>query len=297
MKRICLILIICLVFCGCTPQKQSQKTVFAMDTVMDLTVWGADSRQACDELEALFLQMQEEWNTQALNDGQWTVAQQEVLDRVLALQSRTEGAFDPQMYGVMQLWGFDTGKYRVPTPEELKNASPMWDLGGAVKGYAGDCAVELLEKRNVDCALLNLGGNVQTYGSKPDGTKWSVGIKDPDGQKDYVAVVQVEGTASIVTSGDYQRYFEKDGVRYHHIMDPVTGYPANSGVRSVTVISRDGLTADVLSTALFVMGLEKGSDFWRESDDFEAVFLLENGQIYATSGVCISGCDYEVISR
>jgi len=304
MKRVLCVILICaflLCFAGC--ERQSKQTFFAMDTVMDLQIWGKDSENAGQEIQRLVMDLEGAWSSQteeskisALNRGE--VAEDPLLDRVQALSERTNGAFDPCLYSLMSLWGFPSKEYAVPTQAQIDEAKnqPKWDLGGAVKGYAGQLAVEFLQSLDVSHAILNLGGNIQTYGNKPDGTPWSIGIQNPAGG-DYIGTVSVVGTMSVVTSGDYQRYFEQDDIRYHHILDPKTGMPAQSGLHSVTVLCRDGLTADCLSTALFVMGLERGSAFWRESDDFEAVFITTDGKIYATQGAALSGCEYEVIDR
>lgn len=303
MKRAICIFLICVAVCFSGCESKAERTLFAMDTVMDLQVWGADSQDALDALEALILETEKNWSVHrensviaACNRGEWT--EETLIERCYQLFIRTGGAFDPRLYAVSKLWGFGEESHRVPTWEQVQNALQErgWDLGGAVKGYAGQLAAEKLQEMNVDRGILNLGGNVQTYGNKPNGEPWSIGIQNPNGG-DPVGQVSVTGTVSVVTSGDYQRYFEIDGVRYHHIIDPETGYPADSGLRSVTVICRDGLTADALSTALFVMGLEKGSEFWRQSDDFAAVFITADGKIYATEDTALSGCEYEVITR
>ena len=303
MKRTLCLILICsfLLLSGCG--QQSRKTVFAMDTVMDLQLWGPGSEGAADAVETLIVDTEKQWSAHredslvvALNRDE--AVDDPLVDKVLQLCERTNGAFDPRLYSVMQLWGFTGENSSVPTDAQIEEAQQqkLWDLGGAAKGYAGQCAVDYLQTTDVTHGILNLGGNIQTYGSKPDGTPWSIAIQNPDGG-DPIGVVSVVGTMSVVTSGDYQRYFEQDGIRYHHILDPETGKPARSGLTSVTVICRDGLTADCLSTALFVLGLEQGSALWQQSDDFEAVFLLEDGRIYATEGAALSGCEYEVIAR
>lgn len=308
MKRTVCLILICVLLCfftGC--EQKSQETVFAMDTVMDLQIWGDDSKKAVQTVKYLVHDLENAWSNQKdtsvvsmLNGGEYVLssADQELLERVEALSERTNGTFDPKLHGLITLWGFQSDEYHVPTQGEIDAAlrTQQWNLGAAVKGYAGDLAVERLQALDVDRAILNLGGNVQTYGEKPDGTPWSIGIQNPAGGN-YTGTVSVVGTASVVTSGDYQRYFEEDGIRYHHILDPETGRPAQSGMSSVTVICRDGLTADALSTALFVMGLEEAAEFWRQSDDFEAVFITSDGSVYATEGAALSGCEYEVISR
>lgn len=309
LKRLAALILMVLLLIGCTPKDQpSQEYVFCMDTVMDLTVWGPEAEEAAREMTALLYELERTWSAtnedsviSARNRGEeiMDIEALALLDAVQALSARTTGAFDPTLYAVTTAWGFPTDEFRVPSETELADAmeQDVWDLGAAVKGYAGNHLAQLLEHYDVDRAMLNLGGNVQTYGEKPDGSPWRIAIQNPDLAEDHLGIVSVYGTMAVVTSGDYQRYFEVDGIRYHHILDPETGYPADSGLRSVTVICRDGLTADVLSTALFVMGLEEAVEFWRESDDFEAVFVTGEGKIYATEGAALSECTFEVIER
>ena len=309
MKKLLCVLLALLFLVGCgrkTPK--AERDIFGMDTLMNLQIWGEDADSAAEDVEAMLHHLEERWSvtrddsiTSGLNRGirpEMTSQELALLDEVEALYLRTGGAFNPYLGEVSRLWGFYDKNYRVPDAQEryLAIQAGMLDMGAALKGYAGDRAVEILEDLNVDRAILNLGGNIQTYGSKPKGEPWQIGIADPI-QGGTLGVVTVEGTMSIVTSGSYQRYFDLDGVRYHHIMDGATGAPADSGLISVTVICANGLTADALSTALFVMGLEEAAEFWRQSDDFEAVFVLADGTVYATAGAELSGCEYQEIDR
>ena len=159
------------------------------------------------------------------------------------------------------------------------------DLGGIAKGYTGDRVMQVFKKAGITSGLISLGGNVQALGSKPDGSPWRVAIQDPQNELEYLGILEISDKA-VITSGGYERFFEEDGVRYHHIIDPRTGYPADSGLLSATIISEDGALADGLSTSLFIMGKDEAENFWREhSDKFDYILESTDGRLYVTEGV------------
>ena len=241
----------------------------------------------------------------ARGSGTLTGRADTLMGQALDLCRRTGGALDLSIYPVVRAWGFTTGDYQVPDDSTLAALTALVDythidydpasgavslpegmeidLGSVAKGYAGREAAQLLRQAGVSSALLNLGGNIQTVGSRPDGDPWQIGVKDPStGQPMVVLFIRDQ---AVVTSGGYERYFQQDGRTYWHIMDPATGRPAETGLRSVTIVGDDGLVCDGLSTALFVMGLERAAQFWAGSDDFEAIFVTDDGSVYLTQGL------------
>ncbi len=229
-----------------------------------------------------------------------------LVNRGIEIYTLTDGAFDITIEPLSRLWGFYTGlENRIPTQEEIDNAlkfvgaenikidksniilneETSLDLGGIAKGYASSIAAQILKERGVSSAIISLGGNIRTVGTKPDGSKWNIGITDPDDNTKEIGILSVSDTA-VVTSGGYQRYFEENGQIYHHIIDTKTGYPAKSGLKSVTVVSKDDTLADALSTGLFVMGLEKSKEFYRKNSTlFEAVFVTDKNEVYITENL------------
>ena len=308
------LLIVSLLLTGCVsaPSPHEQRFL-AMDTYMHFTVYGNDTagRQAQDEilsLERLLSVTDEASEVYAINHRTKSTCELSpeltaLLEQALILARQTDGTFDPTVYPVVRAWGFTAGTYQVPEQDKLAALLPLvdhkkanldgntltlpdavqLDFGGIAKGWAGDRAAQLLRGMGVTSAILWLGGNIHTIGTKPDGSLWNIGIEDPDtgGNLGTVAVADL----AVVTSGSYQRFFTANGQTYHHIIDPATGCPANSGLTSVTVVGKHGARCDALSTALFVMGLEQGAQFWREHRDFEAIFVGEDGSIAITAGL------------
>ncbi|NCC67725.1 MAG: FAD:protein FMN transferase [Clostridia bacterium] len=341
MKRLLCLALGLLLLSGCTPAVGGDGETlqfFAMDTVMSVTVSDGDAGAAeavqamLYELDSALSRTQENSEISMLNISAGTgnpVALSDtifdLLESAVALSERTKGAFNPAVAPIMDAWGFTTDEKHVPSDEELQKLLPLLDLGalklengralltvegmsvdlgGIAKGYAGDKAADLLSDYGVSSALVSLGGNITAIGTKPDGSDWRVAVRDPKDQESYLCILPLTDK-TVSTSGGYERYFEQDGVIYHHIIDPKTGYPARSGLQSVSVVSTSGTVADALSTALFVMGEEDALELWRASDDFEAVLVRDDGVVLVTEGLengfeflgDSNGYTYEIIRR
>lgn len=299
-------------------ETEASRDIFAMDTYMTITAYGENAQKAVDEAEAEIERLDALLSTgnidseiAKLNESKSATLSEDggyLVKRALELNKETNGAFDIAVYPIMEAWGFPTQNFRVPSEEELtellqhtdasrisynestreisfSDVQMKIDLGGIAKGYTSSRIMNIFKENGIKSGLVNLGGNVQTLGTKTDGSNWRVAVQSPDDTEDYLGILAIQDKA-VITSGGYERYFEQDGVTYHHIIDPKTGYPAENGLRSVTIVSDDGTLADGLSTSLFIMGEERAEEFWREhSEKFEAVLLTNDGTIYVTEGL------------
>jgi thiamine biosynthesis lipoprotein len=302
--------------CAKAAPQPYESYVYAMDTIMTVRVWSTDAAAAQKALSAVsgmisalderFSVTGAESEIAALNagsDAPFTLSDEgaEILARTLDISRDTGGILDPSIYPVVRAWGFTTDSYRIPDRAELQTllqkvdftkialegnavtleSGMQIDLGSVVKGYVGDEAARLLKEQGITSAVLNLGGNVRLVGGRTDGTPFRVGVQDPLDESAYLGIVSA-ADKSVVTSGGYNRFFEKDGQIYWHIIDPRTGYPADSGVISATVIGNDGLRCDGLSTACFILGVEGAFDYWRDRGDFDLILVTDDGHIYLT---------------
>lgn len=168
---------------------------------------------------------------------------------------------------------------------KLINENMVVDLGAIAKGYAADEAKKILIEGGINSAIINIGGNIITIGTKANGDTWKIGIQNPFSNRgEYLGIVQLEDKA-VVSSGDYEKYFEQDGIKYNHIIDPATGYPCNNELTAVSIITKDSIDADGLSTTAFLMGLKNGINFINTIDGVEAIFITKNKKIYCTEGI------------
>ncbi len=230
----------------------------------------------------------------------------EVIEKGLEYYDTSSGLFDISIGPLVDLWGIGTSEARVPSTDELDAAidkigidniriegnnvmlletGMKIDVGGIAKGYIADKTAEYLKENGCDAAVINLGGNVLTVGAKPDGTKWRIGIQNPfEPTGTYLRVIEVD-EMSVVTSGSYERFFVEDGITYHHILDPGTGYPADSDIAGVSIISSKSIDGDGLSTTVFAMGFEKGINMIELISGVECIIILKDGNIQYSSGI------------
>ncbi len=292
-------------------------TGFYLDTVISITAYGTTDETVLDncfsliaEYESMLSRTIEGSDIWKVNHGEGqsvTVSEEtaELIELALYYSELSGGAFDITLAPYSILWDFQNNTGNIPSDEEIAEAGAHTgleklhvdgetvtmedpeggiDLGAIAKGYIADRVKELLLSEGITSALINLGGNVLTVGEKPDGSQWKIGIRKPfSDASDLSAVVAVKDM-SVVTSGTYERYFEADGVVYHHILDPDTGYPVQNGLQSVSILSGLSADGDALSTACFVMGLTEGMELIESLDGIEAMFITDDGKLHYSSG-------------
>ncbi len=294
------LILLIILLCGCSIGKPSSdeyaETKLMMDTVCTIRAGGANAKEAVSaafaRIEEISLKadyFMEGSEVSAINRAKANekikVSEDvfEIIDKSVVISNASGGAFDITVAHFKDLWRIPDGAHKPPAEDEIKSLLPSVgyrqiildadastivkkkddikiDLSGVAKGYAADCAVEVLKQSGADYAIVDLGGNVAVFGTNPtraDG-KWVIGIQKPFATSG--AVVQTVGIngGSVVTAGTYQRYFEWDGELYHHIIDPKTGCPSKNGVTGATIVADSALIADGLATASVVMGEEEG---------------------------------------
>ena len=318
-KMAAIILAVTLAGCGVqtadTPQR-AERSLFAMNTYMTFTAYGEGAETALQKSEDLIQEVESLWSVteegsdiyRANHSGGQTVAVSEetadLISFALEMAQKTDGALDPTIYPVLTAWGFTTDHKQVPSQEQIADLlqnvgyeriqldgtnltvpdGMQLDLGAVGKGYTADLVVEQLKENGIESALISLGGNIQAIGSRPDGSDWQIGIRAP-WENGNLGVLEMSDMA-VVTSGGYENYFEdEDGNIYWHILDPATGYPADSGLQAAVIVGKEGRLCDALSTSLFVMGAEKAEEYWRENGGFDMILVTDENEILLTEGI------------
>ena len=306
MKRVLIVFLSLLLFLSCRTETLSSAVSFACDTVVTIRAYAPqetvdNAMRLIRDYEQVLSRTVESSDIWKLNhaDGNPVEVNPETADLLrlaVEISEYSDGAFDVTIAPMSALWDFASETPSVPDASMLKEAAQRvdWrniriegttvtlqngaeiDLGGIAKGYIADRVAAYLKEQGVAHACINMGGNILVLGGKPDGTDWTIGIRDPNGTAEQSEEVLSLSDGAVVTSGNYERFFLRDGVRYHHILDPKTGMPVQNGVASVTILSNDSTLADALSTACFVLGPD-ASKALLERCGARAIFLCTDG--------------------
>ena len=304
--------------------KSMAQTFYIYDTVVNIKVFGESVAQKnMDDIQHMLEKMdlelsrtKEGGEVYAVNQAagkEAVVVSDDTLDVVkqsIKYAEEMDGLFDPTIGPLVDLWNIGSGGDHVPPQADIDKAKALTnykdviideaaktiklnkegmvlDLGGIGKGYAADRVADYLKAQGLDSAMINLGGSsIIALGNKPDGSQWNIGLQDPDQSRGtQLGTIKISNEV-IDASGVYERFFIQDGVRYHHILDPRTGFPSQNGLKSITIMSPNATDADALSTGVFLMGLEDGMKYLESlPEDIEAFFITDDNKIYATSGI------------
>jgi thiamine biosynthesis lipoprotein len=297
MKKILALILILFTFSGCNASNSPiVTTFFSMDTQCNITVFEKNKDTKSIELAVKELETKlsktnsnsEIYKFNNLLSKSLSSETKQLISTSDEISKNTNGAFDIRLGAIMDLWGFSSNP-KVPSQQDIIQAidnKNKYDLGAVAKGYASDVAINILKGKGVKSAIVALGGNVGLIGKKPNNEPFNVGIKYPSKTVSDPLLTIKTTDCFIVTSGNYERSFDFNNKNYHHIIDPKTGYPVDNELVSVTIINKNGTQADALSTALFVMGLDKAIEFHNSNEyDFDFVLITKDKKIYCSHNI------------
>ncbi len=308
---------------GINSSEPLSRTEFLMDTVMTIKVYDSKKEKVLDkvfsrleEIEAKMSSTIESSDVNKVNENAGikpvTVSPETyfVIERAKHYAEISMGAYDPTIAPLVDVWGIkseEKERDEIPTEKEIEEMKSLINynklqllennqvyledkdmkinLGSIVKGYAADEVSRILLDNNVNIAMINLGGNIFAHGVKADDSSWKIGIQNPlEYAGNFLGIVEVRNK-SIVTSGDYERYFIYNGTKYHHIIDTETGYPVDNEIMGISIISEKSIDGDGLSTTVFALGIDKGMELINSIEGIEAIFIAKDKSIYLTEGI------------
>lgn len=303
------------------PQESLSKSEILMGTTVTVTLYDSNDSKILDKV---FNKVKDLESTLSINENGTLVDEinenagikpvkvdddtYALIEKGLKYAKLSNGLFDISVGPVVKLWSIGLPEARVPSLEEIQSKLPlvnyqdvelndsdktvylkregmMLDLGGIAKGYTADVISNILTDEGVKSAIINLGGNIFTHGKKVSGSDWKIGIQDPFSERGGIIGTLTTSNKSVVTSGIYERYIEEDGVRYHHILNPSTGYPYDNEIAGITIVSDKSIDGDALSTSVFAMGVEEGMKFVNSQSGIDAIFVTKDNKIYLTNEV------------
>ena len=320
-----LLLIFCIfLIAGCSkksPKEPISKSELLMGTVVTVTIYDSSDESILDKV---FLKVKELESKLSINENGTIVdkinenagispvkVDEEtfaVIEKGLEFSNISNGLFDITIGPLVKLWSIGLPEEKLPSESEISSVLPLIDrnklildkenltvyledkgmqidLGGIAKGFTADIISQLLSENNVNSAIIDLGGNIFAKGLKVDGSKWRIGIQNPNSDRGAtIGAINIENQ-SIVTSGTYERYLEQDGVKYHHILNPSTGYPYENNISGITIVSDHSIDGDGLSTSVFAMGIEEGLKFINNYEGVDAIFVTNDNKLYLSNGI------------